>query len=46
MNRFEKLSLFTFKNCIIALFVGKLLAKLLVKMPIKHITDLTGRFYL
>ena len=45
MNRFEKLSLFTFKNCIIALFVGKLLAKLLMKMPLKHIIDFAGRFY-
>ena len=42
---FEKLSLFAFKNCIIALFASKLLAKLLAKMPLKHITHFAGRFY-
>ena len=33
---FEKLSLFAFKNCKNALFAGKLLAKLLAKMPLRH----------
>ena len=46
MNMFEKLSLFAFKNYRIVLFMGKLLAKLLMKMPLKHIIDFAGRFYL
>ena len=46
MNRFEKLSLFAFKNCRIALFAGKLLAKLLAKMPLKHIDNFHRKLFL
>ena len=34
---FEKLSLFDFKNCKTAHFLGKFLVKLLVKWPLKHL---------
>ena len=39
---FEKLSLFAFKNCKNALFAGKLLLKLLAKMPLKHSSVFAG----
>ena len=39
---FEKLSLFVFKNCKNVLFTSKLLAKLLVKMPLKHSSIFAG----
>ena len=39
---FEKLSLFAFKTCKNVFFTGKLLAKLLVKMPLKHSSFFAG----
>ena len=46
MRIFEKLSLFCFKNCKTAHFVGKLLAKLLTKWPLKHIDYFRRQFLL
>ena len=42
MNMFENLSLFGFKNCRFAHFMGMLLVKLLAKLPLKHTDSFRG----
>ena len=43
---FEKLLLFAFKNCKNVIFVGKLLAKLPAKIPLKHSSIFKGSCFL